>query len=52
MEGKEVAVIMLKYQRQMTGELGHTKQAGYEFWHGFAEQALRHFGPTHEVGNP
>jgi len=33
----------------MTGELGYRKQAVYEFWHVFAEQALRQFGPTHEV---
>jgi len=32
----------------MTGEIGYTRQEGYEFWHVFAEQALRRFGPTHE----
>jgi len=49
MEVKEVALFALTYRRQMTGELGYTRQAGYEFWHVFAEQALRRFGPTHEV---
>jgi len=34
----------------MTGEIGYTRQQGYEFWQVFAEQALRRFGPTHEAG--
>jgi len=33
----------------MTGEIGYTRQQGYKFWHVFAEQALRRFGPTHEA---
>jgi len=33
----------------MTGEIRYTRQEGYEFWHVFAEQALRRFGPTHEA---
>jgi len=33
----------------MTGEIGYTRQEGYELWHVFAEQALRRFGPTHEA---
>jgi len=33
----------------MTGEIGYARQEGYEFWHVFAEQALRRFGPTHET---
>jgi len=33
----------------MTGELGYTRQEGYEFWQIFAEQALRRFGTTHEA---
>jgi len=49
MDGKEVAPFALTYQRQMTGEIGYTRQEGYEFWHVFAEQALRRFGPTHEA---
>jgi len=33
----------------MSGEIGYTRQEGYEFWQVFAEHALRHFGPTHEA---
>jgi len=50
MDGKEVAPFALTYRRQMTGETGYTRQEGYEFWHVFAEQVLRRFGPTHEAG--
>ena len=32
----------------MTGELGYTRQEGYEIWDIFAEQMVRRFGPTHE----
>jgi len=49
MDGKEVAPFALTYRRQMTGEMGYTRQEGYEFWHVFAEQVLRRFGPTHEA---
>jgi len=49
MDGKEVAPFALTYRRQMSREIGYTRQEGYEFWHVFAEQALRRFGPTHEV---
>jgi len=49
MDGKEVAPFALTYQRQMTGEIGYTRQEGYELWHVFAEQGLRRFGPTHEA---
>jgi len=49
MDGKEVAPFVLTYRRQMTGEIGYTRQEGYEFWHVFAEQALPRFGPTHEA---
>jgi len=49
MDGKDVAPFALTYRRQMTGETGYTKQEGYEFWHVFAEQVLRRFGPTHEA---
>jgi len=49
MDGKEVAPFALTYRRQMTGEIGYMRQEGYEFWHVFAEQTLRHFGPTHEA---
>jgi len=33
----------------MTGEIGYTRQEGYELFHVFAEQARRRFGPTHEA---
>jgi len=46
MEEKEVVPFALTYWRQMTGELGYTRQAGYEHWHVFAEHAVRRFGPT------
>jgi len=49
MHGKEVAPFALAYRRQMTGEIGYTRQEGYEFWHIFGEQGLRPFGPTDEV---
>ena len=49
MHGKEVGPLALTYQRQMTGEIGYTRQEGYEFWHVVAEQVLRRFGPTHEA---
>jgi len=48
-EGIEVAPFALTNRREMTPELGYTRQEGYEFWHVFAEQALRRFGPTHEA---
>jgi len=48
MDGKEVAPFALTYRRQMTRELGYTRQEGYQFWHAFAEKVLRRFGPTHE----
>ena len=49
MDGKEVAPFAITYRKQMTGELGYTKQPGYEFWHVFTEQVLRRFAPTHEA---
>jgi len=49
MEGKEVRPFALSYRRQRTGEFGYTKQAGYQYWHIFAEEALRRFGHTHET---
>jgi len=49
MDGKEVALFVLTYRRQMTGEIGYTRQEGYGFWRVFAEQALRRLGPTHEA---
>jgi len=49
MERREVAPFALTYRQQMTGELGFTRQAGYEFWQVFAEQGVGRFGPTHET---
>ena len=43
MDGKEVAPFALTYRRQVTGEIGYTRQEGCEFWHVFAVQALRRF---------
>jgi len=47
MEGMELSQFALTYRRQMTGELGYTRQAACKQWHVFAEQAVRRFGPTH-----
>jgi len=49
MDRKEVPPFGLTYRRQMSREIGYTRQEGYEFWHVLAEQALRRFGPTHEA---
>jgi len=49
MVGKDVAPFALTYRRQMTGELGYTRQAAYEHWHVFEDQAVRRFGPSHEA---
>ena len=38
----------MTYRNQMTGELGYTKQEGYELWDIFTDQMVRRFGPTHE----
>ena len=48
MNGPQVSSFAMTYRKQMTGELGFTRQAGYEFWAIFAEQVVRRFGPTHE----
>jgi len=44
----QVASFAMTYRNQMTGELGHIRQEGYELWDVFAEQAIPRFGPTHE----
>ena len=49
MYGKEVAPFALTCRRQMTGEIAYTRQERYEFWHVFAEQTLRRFGPTYQA---
>ena len=48
MEGHQVSSFAMTYRNQMTGELGFTRQEGYELWAIFAEQVVRRFGPTHE----
>jgi len=41
----------MTYRNQITPELGHIPQEGYELWYVFAEQAIPQFGPTHEEEN-
>jgi len=48
LKGSQLASFAMTYGNQMTGELGHLRQEGYELWDVFAEQAIRRFGPTHE----
>jgi len=48
LKGSQVASFAMTYLNQMTGELGHIRQEGYELWDVFAEQAIGRFGPTHE----
>ena len=49
MDGPEVTPFALTYRQKMIGELGFVKEESYRFWHTFAEQAILHFGPTHEA---
>jgi len=44
----QLASFAMTYWNQMTGELGHIRQDGYELWDIFAKQAIGRFGPTHE----
>ena len=48
MKGPQVSSFAMTYRNQMTGELGFTRQEGYELWAIFAEQMVRRFGPTYE----
>ena len=48
MKGPQVSSFAMTYRNQMIGELGFTRQEGYELWAIFAEQVVRRFGPTHE----
>ena len=48
MQGATVTPFAMAYRNQMTGELGYTKQDGYDRWEIFKEQVIRRFGPTHE----
>ena len=47
-KGPEVSSFAMTYRNQMTGQLGFTREEGYELWAIFAEQVVRRFGPTHE----
>ena len=48
MQGATVTPFAMAYRNQMTGELGYTRQDGYDRWEIFKEQVIRRFGPTHE----
>ena len=48
MKGPQVSSFAMNYRNQMIGELGFTRQEGYELWAIFAEQVVRRFGPTHK----
>ena len=48
LKGPQVSAFAMIYRNQMTGELGYTRQEGYELWDIFTEQMVRRFGPTHE----
>ena len=48
MKGPQVSSFAMTYRNQMTGELGFTRQEGYQLCAIFAEQVVRRFGPTHE----
>ena len=51
LKGPQVSSFAMTYRNQMTGELGCTRQKGYELWNIFTEQMVRRFGPTHEEEN-
>ena len=48
LKGPQVSAFAMTYRNQMTGELGYTRQEGYELWNIFTEQMVRRFGLTHE----
>jgi len=48
LKGSQVPSFAMTYRNQMTGELGHIRQDGYELRDVFAEQAVSRFGPTQE----
>ena len=48
MQGATVTPFAIAYRSQMTGQLGYTKQEGYDQWKIFKDQVIRRFGPTHE----
>ena len=48
LKGPQVSAFAVTYRNQMIGELGYTRQEGYELWDIFTEKMVRRFGPTHE----
>ena len=48
LKGPQVSAVAMTYRNQMTGELGYTKQGGYELWDIFTKQLVHRFGLTHE----
>jgi len=48
MEGEDVSAFAFTYRNKMTGELGHLKIEGYEFWEAFRGQCILRFALTHE----
>src|SRR6195952_212416 len=48
MEGDDVSAFALTYRKKMTGELGHLKIEGYEYWESFRVQCMTRFALTHE----
>ena len=48
MHGATVTPFAMAYRSQMTGELGYTRQDGYDRWEIFKEQVIQRFRPTHE----
>ena len=48
MKAPQVASFAMTYRKPMTGELGFTRQEGYELWAIFAEQVVQPFRPTHK----
>jgi len=48
MEGEDVSAFAFTYQNKRTGELGHLKIEGYEFWEAFRGQCILQFALTHE----
>jgi len=48
MEGEDVSAFAFTYRNKMTGELGHLKIEGYEFWEAFRGQCILQFTLTHE----
>jgi len=50
MEGEDVSAFAFTYRTKMTGELGHLKIEGYEFWEAFRGQCILQFALMHEGG--